>query len=76
MNKIKEKEYTNIQIPTTLANKIKKRIKGTEFPSISSYISYVLREVLSESEEKTEKAFTKDDEEKVKSRLRALGYLD
>lgn len=76
MNKIKEKEYTNIQIPTTLANKIKKRIKGTEFPSISSYISYVLREVLSESEEKTEEAFTKDDEEKVKSRLRALGYLD
>ena len=76
MNKIKEKEYTNIQIPTTLANKIKKRIKGTEFPSISSYISYVLREVLSESEEKTEEAFTKDDEEKVKSRLRSLGYLD
>ena len=76
MNKIKEKKYTSIQIPTTLANKIKKRIKGTEFPSISSYISYVLREVLSETEEKTEETFTKDDEEKVKSRLRALGYLD
>jgi len=76
MNGIKEKKHTNIQIPTTLANKIKKRIKGTEFASISSYVTYVLREILSDTEEKTEETFTKEDEEKVKKRLRALGYLD
>ncbi len=76
MNAIKEKKQISIQIPTTLANKIKKRIKGTEFASISSYVTYVLREILSETEEKTEETFTKEDEEKVKTRLRALGYLE
>jgi len=76
MNEKKEKNLITIQIPTALAEKIKKRIEGTEFPSISSYVTYVLREILSESEEKTEETFTKEDEEKVKARLRSLGYLD
>jgi len=71
-----EKKFINIQIPTALANKIQKRIEGTEFASISSYVTYVLGEILSETEEKTEETFTKEDEEKVKNRLRALGYLD
>ena len=76
MNEKKEKNHTNIQIPTTLAKKIKKRIEGTEFLSISSYVTYILGEILSETEEKTEETFTKEDEEKVKTRLRGLGYLD
>lgn len=74
--KNQEKKHINIQIPTDLAKKIKKRIEGTGFDSISSYVTYVLKEILSESEEKTEEVFTKEDEEKVKNRLRALGYLD
>ncbi|MBS3778611.1 MAG: CopG family transcriptional regulator [Candidatus Thermoplasmatota archaeon] len=73
----KEKKYTTISIPTPLANKIKERIDGTGFNSLSSYVTYVLREVISNVEEdETEAAFSKDDEEKVKDRLRALGYLD
>jgi Arc/MetJ-type ribon-helix-helix transcriptional regulator len=72
-----EKKFTTISIPTPLANKIKKRIQGTGFTSLSSYVTYVLREVLSGlDEEEREEAFTKEDEEKVKERLRALGYLD
>jgi Arc/MetJ-type ribon-helix-helix transcriptional regulator len=71
-----EKKYTTISIPTPLAEKIKKRIKGTGFTSLSSYVTYVLREVISNLEEESEEAFTKEDEEKVKERLRALGYLD
>ena len=71
-----EKKYTTISIPTPLAEKIKKRIKGTGFNSLSSYVTYVLREVISGIEEETEEAFSKEDEEKVKDRLRALGYLD
>ncbi|MCJ7571613.1 MAG: CopG family transcriptional regulator [Candidatus Thermoplasmatota archaeon] len=76
MNEKKEKEYANVKIPTALAKKIKKRIEGTEFTSISSYVTYILGEILSDAEEKTEETFTKEDEEKVKNRLRALGYLD
>jgi Arc/MetJ-type ribon-helix-helix transcriptional regulator len=71
-----EKKFTTISIPTPLAEKIKKRIKGTGFTSLSSYVTYVLREVISGMEEEPEEAFSKEDEEKVKERLRALGYLD
>ena len=70
-------KYTTISIPTPLAAKIKKRIEGTGFNSLSSYVTYVLREVISGIEEgQDEEAFSKEDEEKVKERLRALGYLD
>jgi hypothetical protein len=71
-----DKKYTTISIPTPLANKIKKRIEGTGFHSLSSYAIYVLREVMSGMDEEREEAFNKEDEEKVKDRLRALGYLD
>lgn len=70
------KKYTTISIPTPLAEKIKKRIEGTGFNSLSSYVTYVLREVISGIEGESEEAFSKEDEEKVKDRLRALGYLD
>ncbi len=73
-----DKKYTTISIPTPLADKIKKRMEGTGFNSVSSYVTYVLRQVISsiEEEEKEKEAFSKEDEEKVKDRLRALGYLD
>ncbi len=71
-----EKKYTTISIPTPLAEKIKKRIEGTGFHSLSSYVTYVLREVISGMDEEEGEAFSKEDEEKVKERLRALGYLD
>jgi len=71
-----EKKFTTISIPTPLAEKIKKRIDGTGFTSLSSYVTYVLREVLSGMEEESDDAFSKEDEERVKDRLRALGYLD
>jgi hypothetical protein len=34
-----------------------------------------LREILAEKEEE-EEPFTKEDEERIKARLRALGYID
>ena len=71
-----EKKFTTISIPTPLADKIKNRIKGTGFTSLSSYVTYVLREVVSGMEVETEEVFSKEDEERVKDRLRALGYLD
>ncbi len=72
---MEEKEFKEILIPTTLYKKIEKKIKGTEFSSVSSYVTKVLREVLSKEEEKKE-VFSKEDEEKVKERLKALGYID
>ncbi|MFX1502417.1 MAG: CopG family transcriptional regulator [Promethearchaeota archaeon] len=71
-------EYTTVSIPKPLTEKIKERMKGTGFSSVSSYVTYVLRQVISsiEEEEKSKQAFTKEEEEKVKQRLRDLGYID
>ncbi len=70
-----EKKFTTVSIPTPLFKKVEERIKGTGFTSVSSYVAYVLREVISEEEDELE-PFSKEDEERVKDRLRALGYLD
>ena len=71
-------DYTTISIPKPLVEKIKERMKGTGFPSVSSYVTYVIRQVISsiEEEERSKEAFTKEEEEKVKQRLRDLGYID
>lgn len=77
MIKIKESNITTISIPKVLADKVRKRCEGTGFNSVSSYVTYVLRQVLSNVEEKESKeAFSEEDEKKVKARLRSLGYLD
>jgi len=70
-----DKEFTSVTIPTSLHKKIEERIKGTEYGSVSSYVAKVLRESLAKEEPAAE-AFTKDEEEKVKERLKALGYID
>jgi len=74
----KEKKFTSVSIPVPLFENVKKRIEGTGFTSVSDYVTFVLREVLTSEEEESEEkeAFSKEDEEKVKQRLRALGYLD
>jgi len=70
-----EKEFENVSIPTILYKKIEEKIKGFETQSVASYVTKVLRESLSK-EELTEEELSKEDEEKVKERLKALGYLD
>ncbi len=71
------RKHTTITIPKPLYNKIKKRIEDTGFSSVSSYVTYVLRQVISSLEkDDKEEVFTKEEEEEVKKRLRALGYID
>jgi Arc/MetJ-type ribon-helix-helix transcriptional regulator len=70
------KKFTTVSIPAPLFRKVEERIEGTGFTSVSSYVTYVLREVVAEEDEEAEKPFTKEDEERVKARLRALGYID
>ena len=75
MKKGEEKKFTTVSIPTPLFQKVAERIEGTGFTSVSSYVTYVLREVVAEESEE-EQPFSKEDEERIKDRLRALGYLD
>jgi Arc/MetJ-type ribon-helix-helix transcriptional regulator len=68
------KKFTTVSIPTPLFRKVEERIKGTGFTSVSSYVAYVLREIITEEEE--DEPFSEEDKERVKERLRALGYID
>ncbi len=71
-------KYTTVSIPTPLAENIRNRIEGTGFNSISSYVTYILRQVLSSMDEENvdTSKMRKEDEKEVKRRLKALGYLD
>ncbi|MBU0963436.1 CopG family transcriptional regulator [Patescibacteria group bacterium] len=69
-----EKRYTTISIPVQLNEKLKEKISGTGFHSVSSYVIYVLRQLVSSSYEE-KKGFTKEDEKRVRDRLKNLDYL-
>jgi Arc/MetJ-type ribon-helix-helix transcriptional regulator len=69
-----EKKKT-VEIPESLFERVEAKIRDTGFKSVSDYVVHVLREKLgSEGSEQTP-SYTKEEEEKVKERLRALGYL-
>ena len=71
-----DEKFTSVLIPTFLVEKIEKRIKGTEFSSISSYVTYVLKEIVSESETHEIEELSEEDHKRIKARLRSLGYLE
>ncbi|MCR8432666.1 MAG: CopG family transcriptional regulator [Crenarchaeota archaeon] len=64
-------EYVEVKIPKELYDKIKKQIEGTDFKSVEEFIIYTLETML----EDTEEVYLREDEEKVKKRLKALGYI-
>ena len=70
-----EKEFTDIPVPTSLYKKIEEKIEGTGLTAVVSYVTKVLEDSLLKEQE-TKEAFSKEDEEKVKDRLKALGYID
>lgn len=69
-----ERKFTSVSLPTKLIGKIKKRIKNTGFTSVSSYVGYILRTIEAEGM-RVKEPFTKEDEKRLKKRLKALGYL-
>ena len=69
-------EVVQISLPKSLFKKLEAKIKETNFPSVSSYIFFLLSEDVSQIEKRTGQSFSPEDEEKVKDRLRALGYIE
>jgi Arc/MetJ-type ribon-helix-helix transcriptional regulator len=73
---MKEKEEKKaVFLPAQLYSNIEERVKATDFGSVEEYVTFVLEEVMKEENE-GEKAFSKEEEEQVKKRLKDLGYLD
>jgi len=70
-------KYTTVSIPITLYKRIKEMIKDTGFTSVSQFVTYILREVISSMEEEKLKGVTLSEEEKknIIKRLKRLGYL-
>ena len=71
--KSKQSKWSSVAIPSVLSNKIKERIEGTGFITVSSYVTFILREIVMKEKDKV--AFYEDDKGRVISKLRKLGYL-
>jgi len=70
----KEKEQKKaVFLPDGLYEKIEERVNNTEFNSVDEYVIFVMEEVLKDEDEP---ALSEEDEEEVKKRLKALGYLE
>jgi metal-responsive CopG/Arc/MetJ family transcriptional regulator len=68
-----EKDKVQISIPKDLYQKIEEEIKKSDVNSVEEYVVKMLKEKFpGESDEN----FSEEDEEKVKERLKALGYID
>ncbi|MCW1293818.1 MAG: ribbon-helix-helix domain-containing protein [Candidatus Parvarchaeota archaeon] len=67
------KKFTTVSLPKPLAVKLNKIISGTGFTSLSSFVEYVMREiVVNEMEGSKGKNVDVSD---VEEKLRRLGYL-
>jgi len=72
-----------IEIKDDIAERLQKRVdESDEFKKVDDYVEYILKQVIdrlnTETKEKSEEepVYNEEDEEKVKERLRGLGYLD
>ena len=70
-----EKDKVTIKIPRQLYENLGNIIEGGGFHSVTEFIVYVLRDLISSRSIKREPSLTKEEVEIVKKRLKSLGYL-
>ena len=68
------KAFTTVSIPSPLFKKVSESIKDKGFPSVSSYVAFLLRMVLSEKRT-GKKSGAEKEAELIKERLEAMGYI-
>jgi hypothetical protein len=69
-------KYTTVSIHTPLFERIRALIEGTGFTSVSQFVTYVLREVVSDMEkQKAQAAVSEEEKKEIIERLRSLGYI-
>ncbi len=68
---------TYVELPTDVVTRVEDRLSRTEWETPDEYITYVVKEVLSQVETELGAADNDDvTEEEVRSRLKDLGYLN
>jgi hypothetical protein len=70
-----DEKFVNVQIPIDLFKRIEHRIKEEGTESAADYIIKTLEKKMMEESLETEK-ISENEEEKIKERLKALGYMD
>jgi len=70
-----EKDKVTIKIPRPIYENLSKIIEGGGFHSVTEFIVYILRDLISSRSVKKEPSLTKEEIEIVKKRLKSLGYL-
>jgi hypothetical protein len=68
-------ERVTIKIPKALYVHISEIIKDTGFSSVTDFIVYVLRDVVSIKADEPSKYLSKTEVESIRKRLKSLGYL-
>lgn len=70
------KEKVPVYLRRELYERVEKEIEKSqgEFENIEEYVEFVLEELL--REEDLEHVYSKEEEEKIKERLRQLGYIE
>jgi len=70
-----EKEKVTLKIPKPLYENLSEIIEGSGFHSVTEFVVYVLRDLLSSRTIQKEPSLSKKEIEIVKKRLKSLGYL-
>ena len=68
---MKKRDKVTIKIPRPLYKNLQKIIDDTGFSSVTEFVTFVLRDIVSDSSEE----LTKEEIVKVRERLKNLGYL-
>jgi len=70
-----QKEKVTLKIPKPLYDNLTEIIRESGFNSVTEFVVYVLRDLISSRPVQQEPALTKEEIESVKKRLKSLGYL-
>lgn len=79
MDSSTQSSYVSIKITKELYDKVESRVKmsNEEFKTVEEYVAFLLTEVVSEGDSTGSEAnaYTKEEEEEIKGRLKNLGYI-
>lgn len=69
--------YTTVSIPVTLYKRIKELTKDTGFTSVSQFVIYILRDIVTsmEKERLCEETLSEEEKKRIIERLKKLGYI-
>jgi metal-responsive CopG/Arc/MetJ family transcriptional regulator len=70
-----EKDKVTIKIPRPLYENLGQIIEGSGFNSVTEFIVYILRDLVSSRSVKKEPSLSRSEIELIKKRLKSLGYL-